>query len=94
MKPRGFISPQKKKSRISHRDSCSAFILFSVVCGVLLSAYPAWAQQSVLTLRDAEYRNRWAGPQEDRVATPQYFEPGGGLDDESAKTKKDEAAEA
>ena len=94
MNPRGRIFSQKKRSRISHRDSCGAFILFSVVCGVLLSAYPAWAQQSVLTLREAEFRNRWAGPQEDRVATPQYFEPGGGLDDESAKPKKDEAAEA
>ena len=28
------------------------------------------------------------------MATPQYFEPGGGVDDESAKSRKDEVAEA
>lgn len=28
------------------------------------------------------------------MSTPQYFEPGGGLDDEFAKSKKDELAEA
>ncbi|MEN9470488.1 MAG: hypothetical protein RL630_2221 [Verrucomicrobiota bacterium] len=40
--------------------------------------------QTVLTVRDAEYRSRWAGKQEDRIVTPQYFAPGGGLDEESA----------
>lgn len=53
---------------------------------IFLCATSASAQQTVLTLREAEFRNRWAGPQEDRVATPQYFEPGGGVDD--AETEK------
>jgi len=47
----------------------------------VLSLSSASAQQSVLTLREAEFRNRWSGPQEDRVSTPQYFEQGGGLDE-------------
>ena len=65
-----------------------------LISAVFVSVAPASAQQTVLTLREAEFRNRWAGPQEDRIATPQYFEPGGGLDDESAKSKKVEVAEA
>jgi len=39
--------------------------------------------QTVLTVREAEFRARWAGPQEDRVVTPQYFDEGGGLEDKS-----------
>jgi hypothetical protein len=53
-------------------------------------ASSAFAQQTVLTLREAEFRDRWSGPQEDRVSTPQYFEPDGGLDD--AKSKKTDNA--
>ena len=63
---------------------------FVLLCVGFATASTAEGQQSVLTLREAEFRNRWAGPQEDRVATPQYFEEGGGLDDGTAKTKKDE----
>jgi hypothetical protein len=37
--------------------------------------------QTVLTVREAEFRSRWAGPQEDRIITPQYFAPDGGLDE-------------
>jgi hypothetical protein len=39
--------------------------------------------QTVLTVREAEFRNRWAGKQEDRLVTPQYFTPGGGLDEDA-----------
>ncbi len=39
--------------------------------------------QTVLTVREAEFRSRWEGPQEDRAVTPQYFETGGGLEDET-----------
>lgn len=39
--------------------------------------------QTVLTVREAEFRNRWTGEQEDRLVTPQYFAPGGGLDEET-----------
>jgi hypothetical protein len=39
--------------------------------------------QTVLTVREAEFRNRWAGKQEDRLLTPQYFAPGGGLGEET-----------
>ena len=66
----------KKKLVTSLQGSC----VFTFLLSSLLGATLASAQQTVLTLREAEFRNRWAGPQEDRVATPQYFEPGGGLD--------------
>jgi hypothetical protein len=49
-----------------------------------LAMAPILQAQTVLTVRDAEYRSRWAGKQEDRLATPQYFAPGGGLDEEAA----------
>lgn len=39
--------------------------------------------QTVLTVREAEFRDRWTGKQEDRLVTPQYFAPGGGLDEET-----------
>lgn len=38
--------------------------------------------QTVLTVREAEFRNRWAGQMVDRELTPQYFEPEGGLGEE------------
>ena len=77
-----------------HRGSCAVLVMPLVISAVFVSVAPASAQQTVLTLREAEFRNRWAGPQEDRIAAPQYFEPGGGLDDELAKSKKDEVVEA
>ena len=43
-----------------------------------LGLYTASAQ-TVLTVREAEFRSRWAGPQEDREVTPQFFQPDGGL---------------
>jgi hypothetical protein len=66
---------------------------FILICVSIAPLPAALGQQSVLSLREAEFRNRWSGPQEDRVATPQYFEPGGGLDDDAAKPKKDELEE-
>lgn len=35
--------------------------------------------QTVLTVKEAEFRSRWAGPQEDREVQPQFFQPDGGL---------------
>jgi len=40
--------------------------------------------QTVLTVKEAEFRSRWAGPQEDREVTPQYFLPDGGLFEDDA----------
>ncbi|MCX6974252.1 MAG: hypothetical protein NTZ94_08120 [Verrucomicrobia bacterium] len=48
-----------------------------------LSLYHASAQ-TVLTVREAEFRSRWTGPQEDRAIKPQYFEPDGGLTEKEA----------
>lgn len=68
--------------------SSSTKVLQLVFCFGVFSASLAPGQQTVLTLREAEFRNRWAGPQEDRVATPQYFEAGGGLDDDGSESQK------
>jgi len=79
---------------LPHQGSYGIVIITLVISPVFVPASPASAQQTVLTLREAEFRSRWEGPQEDRIAAPQYFEPGGGLNDESAKSKKNVAAEA
>ena len=50
---------------------------------VYLSLHHASAQ-TVLTVREAEFRSRWTGPQEDRADKPQYFEPDGGLTEKEA----------
>lgn len=94
MNPLRLAFPQEKRAGQPHKESWRGIFVSSLVFIVFLSIYPASAQQSVLTLREAEFRNRWSGPQEDRVATPQYFEPGGGVDDDSAKSKIDDAVEA
>jgi len=61
---------------------------------VVLSLSFASGQQTALTLREAEFRNRWAGPQEDRIATPQYFETGGGLGEDAEEAEQDAAEES
>jgi hypothetical protein len=53
------------------------------VCFAMCTLPAGATAQTVLTVREAEFRARWAGPQEDRVVTPQYFEEGGGLEDKS-----------
>jgi hypothetical protein len=55
-----------------------SFLLAVLVCAPMVSM-----AQTVLTVREAEFRSRWEGPQEDRAVTPQYFETGGGLEDET-----------
>ncbi len=45
---------------------------------------PRLAAQTVLTVKDAEFRSRWAGKHADREVMPQYFQPNGGLDEEQA----------
>ena len=87
-------TPQEKRFGPSCKDSFRVITISALVFFPLLSMCPASAQQTVLTIREAEFRTRWSGPQEDRVATPQYFEPDGGLDDDSAKAKKDDTEEA
>ena len=51
----------------------------------LLTIHSEATAQTVLTVREAEFRNRWAGQMVDRELTPQYFEPGGGLGEESSQ---------
>ena len=59
---------------------------------LILIFLPAFLHaQTVLTVKEAEFRSRWAGKQEDRTVTPQYYAPGGGLDEE---TKAQIAAES
>jgi hypothetical protein len=52
-----------------------------ICCLVLLAFFGLYtaSAQTVLTVREAEFRSRWAGPQEDREVTPQFFQPDGGL---------------
>ena len=38
------------------------------------------AAQTVLTVREAEFRSRWEGRLLDGAEPPQYFQPDGGLD--------------
>ena len=57
-------------------------VVFGCMATFTLSAQAT--AQTVLTVKEAEYRSRWAGKQEDRLVTPQYFAPGGGLDEEAA----------
>ena len=51
------------------------------LCFVVFTLPAQATSQTVLTVREAEFRSRWVGPQEDREVTPQYFEPNGGLDE-------------
>jgi hypothetical protein len=58
-----------------------------LICCLALLAYFSLhhaSAQTVLTVREAEFRSRWTGPQEDRTITPQYFEPDGGLTEKEA----------
>jgi len=57
-----------------------------IAASLAMFTLPAGATaQTVLTVREAEFRTRWAGPQEDRIVTPQYFEEGGGLEEEDGE---------
>jgi hypothetical protein len=51
----------------------------AVVALTLITLQREVSAQTVLTVREAEFRNRWAGQMVDRELTPQYFEPDGGL---------------
>ena len=52
-----------------------------ICCLALLAYFGLYtaSAQTVLTVREAEFRSRWAGPQEDRDVKSQFFEPDGGL---------------
>ena len=52
-----------------------------ICCLALLAFFGLYtaSAQTVLTVREAEFRSRWAGPQEDRDVKSQFFEPDGGL---------------
>ena len=87
------LFPEQRTSK-HFQKKCHAGVIFCVGVGIgLLFSSWASAQQTVLTLREAEFRNRWAGPQEDRIATPQYFEPGGGLEDGPTEPAADSTEE-
>ena len=61
---------------------------FATLFGIGLSCLHA-SGEGVLTVKEAEYRSRWAGPQEDRSYSPQFFAPDGGLYDEEASIQED-----
>ena len=56
---------------------CSVIHRLIALLGLLLLCNAE--AQTLLTVKEAEFRSRWAGPQEDREITPQYFQPDGGL---------------
>ena len=57
----------------------------SLLLVVLFIVTSEGVAQTVLTVREAEFRNRWAGPQEDRAVPAQYFENNGGLEEDGAQ---------
>ena len=57
----------------------------SVLLGLLFITPDEAIAQTVLTVREAEFRSRWEGRQEDRAVAQQYFETGGGLQDENGE---------
>ena len=57
----------------------------SLLLVVLFIVTSEGVAQTVLTVREAEFRNRWAGPQEDRAVPVQYFESNGGLEEDGAQ---------
>ena len=69
--------------RTHHRSDLRKYGIAVVACMAVFTLSAQATAQTVPTVRDAEYRSRWAGKQEDRLVTPQYFAPGGGLDDEA-----------
>lgn len=82
----------------SWKNKISKFRIPSAGAAVALSLLTLQREataQTVLTVREAEFRNRWAGQMVDREMTPQYFEPDGGLgeDEEAAGPDKWNAVE-
>ena len=73
----------------SIRSLSYAQLMKARIAGLLLAMLFVAANeglaQTVLTVREAEFRNRWAGPQEDRVVPAQYFENNGGLEEKDAQ---------
>lgn len=55
--------------------------LLALLCMFTVDA----AAQTVLTVREAEFRTRWAGTQEDRAVPAQFFQDYGGLEEEGEK---------
>ena len=53
--------------------------IVSILLGMLLFTQAEADAQTVLTVREAEFRSRWEGRQEDRAVPAQYFQPDGGL---------------
>lgn len=64
----------------------SALAVGLLLCAVVVRG----SDQGVLTVKEAEFRSRWAGPLEDRLATPQFFLLDGGLSEEGAALPSDE----
>jgi len=61
----------------------------AVIALTLITLQREVSAQTVLTVREAEFRNRWAGEMVDREVTPQYFQPDGGLGEEQAALAPD-----
>lgn len=70
--------------RRSRARSMKAGIAFFLLTLVLFTSDET-AAQTVLTVREAEFRSRWEGRQEDRVVPAQYFQPDGGLAEEGGE---------
>ena len=66
----------------------------SILLGMLLFTQAEADAQTVLSVREAEFRSRWEGRQEDRAVPAQYFQPDGGLgEDVGEQVGEPEASE-
>ena len=61
------------------------FSVAMVFCAVMFPVEVQATSQTVLTVREAEFRSRWVGPHDDREITPHYFQPSGGLDEQDSE---------
>ena len=59
--------------------------IFSFLLVLVLFTPEETAAQTVLTVREAEFRSRWEGRQEDRAVPAQFFQPDGGLGEEGGE---------
>ncbi|MFM8983904.1 MAG: hypothetical protein ACKOLA_13640, partial [Spartobacteria bacterium] len=69
--------------RLNFQTDIRKYSIAVFVCMAIFTLSAQATAQTVLTVKEAEYRSRWVGKQEDRLVTPQYFAPGGGLDEET-----------
>jgi hypothetical protein len=74
-------------------DTMKRLLTMVTFCVVVVACIAESARaQTVLTVREAEFRARWAGQPEDRLLVPQYFQPDGGLGEEEETTGVEDEA--